>query len=162
MIDDCGLVDFPSHGNILSWRGRRWGKIVRCRLDRALATEDWHDTFPKSHVEYLKMIGSDHRPILATIDNKIPKGRRQFRFDKRWIGQNGFSEAVERGWKNNPNNRESKLVDMIGNCRYEISQWRHENKPYGKDKIVELQKLLEDVQNDDNRIQEELVDITHN
>ncbi|CAA7028222.1 unnamed protein product [Microthlaspi erraticum] len=73
MISDCGLVDFPSRGNTLSWRGRRRGKIVRCRLDRALATEGWHDLFPVSYVEYLQMIGSDHRPILATLDSKITR-----------------------------------------------------------------------------------------
>ncbi|CAA7030426.1 unnamed protein product [Microthlaspi erraticum] len=32
MISDCGFVNFPSRGNTLSWRGRRRGKIVRCRL----------------------------------------------------------------------------------------------------------------------------------
>ncbi|CAA7053789.1 unnamed protein product [Microthlaspi erraticum] len=57
MISDCGLVDFPSRGNTLSWRGRRRGKLVRCRLDRALATEEWHDLFPCSHVEYLAWLG---------------------------------------------------------------------------------------------------------
>ncbi|CAA7054919.1 unnamed protein product [Microthlaspi erraticum] len=71
MISDCDLVDFPSRGNTLSWRGRRRGKIVRCRLDRALATEEWHDLFPVSYVEYLPMIGSDHMPILATLDSKV-------------------------------------------------------------------------------------------
>lgn len=99
MIRECGLLDFPTHGNRLSWRGRRYGKIVRCRLERALATEEWHDIFPESHVEYLQMVGSDHRPILATIDSKIQRRRKQFRLDKRWIGQEGFLEAITHGWK---------------------------------------------------------------
>ncbi|CAA7041845.1 unnamed protein product [Microthlaspi erraticum] len=88
------------------------------------------------------MVGSDHRPILATIDNKIPKGRRQFRFDKRWLGQDGFTEALESGWTQKRNDGEAKIVDMISGCRHAISRWRHDNKPYGKEKIAELQKLL--------------------
>lgn len=35
---------------------------------------------------------------VATIDDKILKFRRQFRFDKRWIGEEGLMESIERGW----------------------------------------------------------------
>ncbi|CAA7038023.1 unnamed protein product [Microthlaspi erraticum] len=159
MISDCGLVDFPSRGNTLSWRGRRRGKIVRCRLDRTLATEGWHDLFPVSHVEYLPMIGSDHRPILATLDSKITKRRKQFRFDKRWIGMEGLLESIEMGriW----GVAEPELVGRIYNFRHEISVWRKENQPYGKQKIADLQQALEVVQNDDNSTPEELTDITN-
>ncbi|CAA7025583.1 unnamed protein product [Microthlaspi erraticum] len=106
------------------------------------------------------MIGSDHRPILATIDNKISKARRQFRLDKRWLKQEGFAEAIRKGWLDTRMNGESKVVDRIRKCRHEISQWRHKNKPYGKEKIADLQKALEDIQNDDSRTQEELDEIT--
>lgn len=98
MIQNCGLMEFPSRGNTLSWRGRRGGHVVRCRLDRALGNNEWHNLFPCSFVEYLAMIGSDHRPIVATIDDKVLKFRRQFRFDKRWIGENGLMDSIERGW----------------------------------------------------------------
>ncbi|CAA7046661.1 unnamed protein product [Microthlaspi erraticum] len=131
MINDSGFVDFPSRGNTLSWRGRRRGKIVRFRLDRALATEEWHDLFPVSHVEYLPMIGSDHRPILATLDSKITK-------------------SLVPG-----------LVDRIYNCRHEILVWRKNNQPYERQKIAELQQALEEIQEDDNSTQEELIDITN-
>ncbi|CAA7026829.1 unnamed protein product [Microthlaspi erraticum] len=161
MISDCGFVDFPSRGNTLSWRGRRKGRIVRCMLDRALATEEWHDLFPVSHVQYLPMIGSDHRPILATLDSKVTKRRKQFRFDKRWIGLEGLMDSIERGWNYTRGEVSPGLVDRIGNCRHEVSVWRTEKQPYGKQKIEELQRALEEVQNDDNSTQEELIDITN-
>ncbi|CAA7045136.1 unnamed protein product [Microthlaspi erraticum] len=129
MISDCGFVDFPSRGNTLSWRGRRRGKIVRCRLDRALATEDWHDLFPVSHVQYLPMIGSDHRPILATLDSNIMKRRKQFRFDKRWIGLEGLLESIKRGWDTTRGEVDPSLVDRIQNCRHEISGGGRTNNP---------------------------------
>ncbi|CAA7020289.1 unnamed protein product [Microthlaspi erraticum] len=161
MISDCGLVDFPSRGNKLSWRGRRRQRIVRCRLDRALATEDWHELFPVSHVEYLPTIGSDHRPILPTLDSKIAKRQKQFRFDKRWIGLEGLLESIKQGWNNNRGEVAPGLVDRINNCRHEISVWRKEKKTHGKQQIEELQQALEEVQNDDNNTQEELIDITN-
>ena len=72
--------------------------MVKCRLDRALGNNKRHNLFPCSHVEYLEMIGLDHRPIVASIENKIFKFRRQFRFDKRWISEEGLMESVTRGW----------------------------------------------------------------
>ncbi|KAF8095652.1 hypothetical protein N665_0327s0008 [Sinapis alba] len=46
MIRDMGLLEFPARGNKMSWQGRRKKVIVHCRLDRALATEEWHTLFP--------------------------------------------------------------------------------------------------------------------
>ena len=44
--------------------------------------------------------------------------------------------------------------------RHEISRWRKNNTPYGKDKISELQQALEEVQSDNNRTQEEIVEVS--
>lgn len=123
MISNCGLLEFPSKGNTLSWRGRRSGQVVKCRLDRALANNEWHDIFPCSHVEYLAMVGSDHRPIVAVIEDKIIKFQKQFRFVKRWIGTNGLMEAISRGWKSNRRGQNLQVVDRIHNCRQKISVW---------------------------------------
>ena len=60
MIQNCGLLEFPAKGNQMSWRGKRQNKVIRCRLDRALANKDWHTLFPCSFTEYLGMEGSDH------------------------------------------------------------------------------------------------------
>lgn len=68
--------------------------MVRCRLDWALTNENWHDVFSYSDVEYLSMIGSDHRPIIATIEDKITRGRKQFWFDKRWIECEGLINTI--------------------------------------------------------------------
>ena len=69
MIRNTGLLEFPAYGNKMSWKGRRGnGKgavMVICRLDRALANEEWHTLFPCSYTEYLRLVGSDHRPVIA-------------------------------------------------------------------------------------------------
>lgn len=79
MIENCGLLEFSSLGNTLSWSGRRKKQVVKCRLDRALWNSDWHNLFPYSHADYL-VISSNHRPIVASVEDKIIKFRRQFRF----------------------------------------------------------------------------------
>ena len=71
MIRDTGLLEFPARGNRMSLQGRRNKGLVKCRLDRALANEDWHVLFPCSYTEYLGLVSSDHRPVVAYLDNKI-------------------------------------------------------------------------------------------
>ena len=47
MLTDCGMLKFPFTGNMLSWVEKRsGGTTVRCRLDRAVGNEDWHEKFP--------------------------------------------------------------------------------------------------------------------
>ena len=58
MIDNCGLLEFPSLENTMSWSGTRNKQTVRCRLDRALGNVEWHNLFPSSFVEYLGMVES--------------------------------------------------------------------------------------------------------
>jgi len=52
------------------------------------------------------------------------------------------------------------FVSKIINCQHEISTWRKNNPPYGKEKISELQQALEEVQKDNNRTQEEILDVS--
>ena len=69
MITNSELLEFPAHGNKMSWQGQKGkGKgavTVRCRLDRALANEEWHTLFPCSYTKYLRLVGSDHRSVVA-------------------------------------------------------------------------------------------------
>ena len=44
------------------------------------------------------MVASDHRSVVAYLEDKINRRKRQFRFDKRWIGQEGLMESITMGW----------------------------------------------------------------
>ncbi|XP_048605045.1 uncharacterized protein LOC106399030 [Brassica napus] len=164
MIRNSGLLEFLARGNKLSWQGRR-GKgvgavMVRCRLDQALANEEWHTLFPCSYTEYLRMVASDHRPVVAYLEDKVVRRKGQFKFDKRWIGQDGLLEAITSGWKEQNCSQPEPFVTKISNCRHEIAKWRKDNPPFGKDKINELQKALEEVQMDNNRSQEDILEVS--
>ena len=88
---------------------------------------------------------------MAFLDDKMNRSKRgQFRFDKRWIGQEGLMESIVSGWTGNQDGRVEDFVTKISNCRHEISSWRKENQPYGKDKIQNLQQALEEVQTDND------------
>lgn len=64
--------------------------------------------FPYSKVEYLAMIGSDHRPLLATCEAGLNGGKRKICFDKRWVGKEGLPETIESGW-----NRTNNFLDTV-------------------------------------------------
>jgi len=105
MIENCGMIEIPSHGNLFSWvgrrscgvTGRRVRKVIKARLDRAMANEEWHNIFSHSNVEYLKLWGSDHRPLLASIQNIPQRNFEQFSFDKRWFGNWALKNLCTKG-----------------------------------------------------------------
>ncbi|KAF8080110.1 hypothetical protein N665_0974s0006 [Sinapis alba] len=65
MLSNCGMIDFPFKGNSLSWVGNRSSGKFQCRLDLVVGNEDWHHCFSHTNVEYLRLWGSDHRPIFT-------------------------------------------------------------------------------------------------
>ncbi|XP_010473903.1 PREDICTED: uncharacterized protein LOC104753332 [Camelina sativa] len=98
MLADCGMLEFPFKGNHFSWVGRRSNGKVQCCLDRAVGNEEWHNLFSHTNVEYLKLWGSDHRPVLARIKSRDRRIQRSFKFDIRCLGKPGFKDAVAEGW----------------------------------------------------------------
>ncbi|XP_010480635.1 PREDICTED: uncharacterized protein LOC104759400 [Camelina sativa] len=159
MIQDCGFVEFPYLGNYLSWRGWRDKKPIRCRLDRALGNADWHDLFPDTVTEYMPMIASDHAPLVATLGAKQPRGRRGFMFDRRWVGKEGLMDAISAGWLREQNRGSTSFADKIVNCRREISRWRKQQAPYGRDLIKDLKRQLEVAQANDTTGPEVISDL---
>ena len=54
-------------------------------------------------------------------------------------------ESIAAGWTENHEGQLEDVVTKISNCRHEISSWRKDNQPYGKDKIKDLQQALDPV-----------------
>ena len=78
MLSDYGMLKFSFTGNMLSWVGKRsGGTTVRCRLDRSVENKDWHEKFPDTAIMYLRLWGSDHRPVLADIHTKPLKKKKE-------------------------------------------------------------------------------------
>lgn len=51
-------------------------------------------------------------------------------------------------------------MSQIRVSRREISKWRKNNQSYGKDRITDLKRAFEEIQNDDNQRQEDLIEVT--
>jgi len=147
MIENCGMIEVPSHGNFFSWvgrrscgvTGRRVRKVINSRLDRAMANEEWHTIFSHTNVEYLKLWSCDHKPLLASIHNSPQRLFKPFIFDKRWLDKRGFKESVIGGW--DVSSEEGVLFSQkVRNCRKSISIWKKSNSSNSEKKILDLQK----------------------
>lgn len=69
-------------------------------------------------------------------------------------------DSISRGWASRESRHSSGVVDKISRCRHEISMWRKNNLPFGKGKINSLQKALEEVQSDNSKTYEEVLDVS--
>ena len=69
-------------------------------------------------------------------------------------------DSIMSGWTGNQGGQAEDFVTKISNCRHEISSWRKDNPPYGKDKIKDLQQVLEEVQTGNNRSQEDILEVS--
>ena len=149
MLANCGMIDFPAKGNPLSWVGNRSSGKVQCKLDRAVGNEDWHHIFSHMNVEYLRLWGSDHRPILTRFLSKQGRIRRGFKFDKRWIGRHGLRETILQGWNDPGNLHPPDLYVRIAKCRKAISHWKRLNPSNSSVRIEEIKDKLEKAQLND-------------
>ncbi|CAA7048395.1 unnamed protein product [Microthlaspi erraticum] len=159
MLECCGMIDFPYTGNPLSWVGYRASGKVQCRLDRAIGNEEWHQSFSHTNVEYLKLWGSDHRPVLVNILSKEANIHRNFKFDKRWLGKDGFKETINEGWNMSTEARVGDLHCKVNSCRKAISVWKRTNKSNSAKKIETIKDQLEKAQTDDNVPNEEVLNL---
>ena len=88
LVDNCKIRDMRSSGNPLSWVGKRDNEWVQCRLDRCFGNDEWYRLFPRSHVEYMAMYGSDHRPLRVgfALESEVAY-RGRFYFDDCMVGK---------------------------------------------------------------------------
>ncbi|KAK9669946.1 hypothetical protein RND81_13G166200 [Saponaria officinalis] len=123
-INDCGLRDLGYEGDPFTWkRGNCVDNIIRERLDRFLATDDWCSLFPNSQVTHFPQKNSDHSLILLDVSglraegNDI-RGRRGFRFEAFWADSSDCEEIVQRHWKLSTEDPHGKIV-----CARELKKW---------------------------------------
>ncbi|CAL9242341.1 unnamed protein product, partial [Arabidopsis halleri] len=83
MIAACDLMDLKSKGDRFSWVGERYNHTIKSCLDRVMVNSEWAATFPNAEAEFLDFNGSDHKPVLTSINPTVERAHKPFRFDKR-------------------------------------------------------------------------------
>ncbi|XP_021616667.1 uncharacterized protein LOC110617984 [Manihot esculenta] len=141
-LEDSNLVQIPTVGSFFTWeKGRESNNLVREKLDRALATEDWARKFTNVVCSVVHVPRSDHKPLVINTAPKDNRGdRRRFRFDNVWLRDEGLAKVVKGAWVNSiPRNLLMKRDDLVSI----LSLWgRSRNREFWQKKKT-IQRLLD-------------------
>ena len=82
LIKNCGFFDLGDSGPAYTWTNRRFSsKPTYERLDRGLVNPDWCAEYPLTKVLNLRIILSDHAPILIITEVRYRKPKQSFKID---------------------------------------------------------------------------------
>ncbi|KAL4370540.1 hypothetical protein AHAS_Ahas06G0076000 [Arachis hypogaea] len=117
------LLDLGFVGHSFTWTNGQSGEDnIQERLDRALATIEWQQTFPKTIVQHLSRYKSDHSPILIDMMGEKRQRRKiphRFRFEECWLSNEECERTVEEAWKG----EQGPIQGRIAYCGKELDRW---------------------------------------
>ena len=128
-MSDCNLQDLGFRGPDFTWSNRRVnGDLVRVRLDRCIANEEWLSLFPRMQVSHVIVSSSNHMGILADLEPPMGltmgRRRRRFRFEHMWVRESGCEEAIRAAWCTPVSGTPMfTVVQKIKQCRVNLLLW---------------------------------------
>ncbi|KAG7586565.1 Ribonuclease H domain [Arabidopsis thaliana x Arabidopsis arenosa] len=143
MLNVSGLHEIKTFGGIYTWIGNRSAGTIKSRLDRAVATADWKEIFPKAMVQLLEWIGSDHKPLLLHTEDNKWKGMKLFRYDNRWRHNQEVQKTIQNTWSQQCSQLPpQQFHEALKRCRNSLSSWKSEQNNNSSKKIQQLHIAL--------------------
>ncbi|KAF4402657.1 hypothetical protein G4B88_012442 [Cannabis sativa] len=140
--DKCSLADMGFEGQCFTWINKRQGAAhVQERLDRFCCNQEWHNLFPSGSVITGDFIHSDHRPVVATLENVVRVQKndksRGFRFETHWLKDEECHEIVNQTWlvPDGPLESQDSIIDIFGRLG-----------PWNKGKFGSIPRLVRETQ----------------
>ena len=101
-VELCDLHDLGYQGSTFTWcRGNDPNTIIRERLDRFLACDEWGSLFPHTWVRHFPIYRSDHAPLLLGTDEKRNRRGKEklFYFEALWLANPECQRVVQQAWE---------------------------------------------------------------
>lgn len=98
----CECRDLGYRGNIFTWqRGKSMDTVVRERLDRFVADNNWCNMFPYAEVIHFPICYSDHGAFLLKFGERPEKRQhgRLFWFEALWLSNDDCGRVMADAWK---------------------------------------------------------------
>ena len=128
-LSDCSLSDLGFVGPEFTWSNNREDdELVRVRLDRGVASQEWRSLFPKALVRHISVVHSDHIGLLLELVPCIPQVRKKksrlFRFDHSWVHEEDWEGVIAEAWSSSHSGTPMFcLAQKIKQCRLKLLQW---------------------------------------
>jgi exonuclease III len=147
-INSMGMIDLGFSGNPYTWSNNRQGfGLIKERLDRAIASFSWIQSFPNFSVTHLPAYSSDHNPLILNTSLPTPSLPRPFRFEEFWTRDPSCRVVISEAWSIAPYGSPSFcLTKKLKNTKRALKYWNHHYFGDIHAKIVSTLKLLDDTQ----------------
>ena len=143
-INYCGLMEVGFVGSKFTWLyQRRDSTQIRERLDRALASTDWHSLFPTTKLHHKSSSASDHNPLLLHLFSKKnhQKYKKIFRFESMWLKDERCEKVVIEAWEEGMcMASDFPILACMESCRNKLEVWNANEYGHVGKKIACLQK----------------------
>ncbi|KAI7995959.1 hypothetical protein LOK49_LG11G00272 [Camellia lanceoleosa] len=103
--EGAGISDVVVEFGKFTWCNNRASGLVRERLDRGLANDEWQTLFPEAHLHTLVSSVSDHSPILVDCfglhrvrPQPGPRWGRVYHFEVMWLREEACEQVVANCW----------------------------------------------------------------
>jgi hypothetical protein len=95
-IDNLELARIELRGKKYTWCNDQQSPTMT-RIDHIFASVDWLEVFPRTDLQALASLGSDHCALLLLGDVNCDFYR-GFRFEAHWAQMSGFKDTVHQAW----------------------------------------------------------------
>ena len=96
-VDNLQLAPLELHGRRFTWCNDQQIPTMT-KIDHFLASAEWLESFPRTDLQALASLGSDHCPLFLQGDTEFDFYR-GFRFEAYWVNIPGFIVAVKGAWE---------------------------------------------------------------
>jgi hypothetical protein len=119
-------------------------RAVEEKLDRALATENWHNLFPNVVLENLSAPASDHSPIMLVREpgTRRRRSHNRFKFENAWLIDPECSTFVNEQWSSYGS---QEIVQKLNSCASDLSHWSKSHFHYIRREIDKCRRRMERV-----------------
>ncbi|KAK9020674.1 hypothetical protein V6N11_010691 [Hibiscus sabdariffa] len=128
VIGDSNMVTRPEEklgGAPFDASSAKWSEdeAILEKLDRILISLEWSTSFPKAIGILDATIASDHAPIFLLLKGMSKRFRKDFKFEAKWILEDGCTDNVQDGWHLvNNSNRIWSFEKKLSRTRKKLKQ----------------------------------------
>ncbi|KAF4359436.1 hypothetical protein F8388_001480 [Cannabis sativa] len=120
---------------------------------RKMEMDEWHNLYPSVRVLNGDLLHSDHRLVVASLENVIRLQRndrkRCFRFETHWLKDDNCHDIVQRTWLasevSSPLDNQDCILDIFGRCADQLGAWNKGKFGSIPRLVRETQKQLDDL-----------------